>query len=792
MALTITTDLTVITNGNDGTWTDIGGGAGSGSEPDYYIQGTGCRSRAVSGSSASRGMTIDIGAGNELDFSIGGANEDELIYFWIQDYTPGLTDSTISAPGLTIRIAEGTANNSNYAEWDLFYSNLHPPPGTEFFRVYVLDPRAPPTRTSGTWDYNTCRFFGAYLETNAAAKGNNLGIDRICHGRGEIYITGTSEDETSGFEEMIEDSWDTEDDSVAIGSNSVSRNGILEVKGNTVFIKGMMVIGDDVGTLSTDFKAQDTKFEWQETFYAETTANWKTTVGYDDNQKFTGRDSNGNPYYGMKFVGNATGTTDVVLGAAVGTDQGRSGPSFQGTVKTPTEFVAADANVDSVEIYGTIFDTFRSIDLSGLSSTDLFYSNSVKRCGSMDNGPTKIRNVNFISGKGGANTFFEDFWRWRIGFQVDLVDCHPTCSWEAVTTEDTGLESNDTEIDDIRYGGSSNNTNVIVVDSDKVGSDDHYAEFILNHVTSDIRLATSGPVIACHATNEDYFYFEVDVDGDHVELFRVDSGVDTSIAGASTAGDFTMDVGEDYLVMLRRNGTTIEAFISGNSVADGQHTLKLSATDSDNTGVNQRRVGIRVDDSTSFVGADEDRPKITNFGAGPITDNLGQCILPTTANNDMESVNLIECARGLTYNNTGTYSHASVNLLTNLVDAHNDSGGAVTGNFTSASAAENVENLGASTSTFTANVGVTFANLKDNTEVRIYTAGTSTELAGIENATAGSPDARTFLATIAASTVVDYTLVNEQYEIIRVENFTWPTADQTIIVQQRFDRNQNI
>jgi hypothetical protein len=200
MALTITTDLTVITNGNDGTWSDVGGGAGSASEPDYFIQGTGCRSRAVSGASASRGMTVDIGAGNELDFSVAGANEDELLYFWIQDYTPNLTDSTAAAPGLTIRIAEGATNGSDYAEWDIIYSNLLAPPGTEFFRVYVLDPRAPPTRTSGTWDYNNCRHFGAVLDTNASAKGNNLGIDRICHGRGEIRVTGTSDDETSGFQ----------------------------------------------------------------------------------------------------------------------------------------------------------------------------------------------------------------------------------------------------------------------------------------------------------------------------------------------------------------------------------------------------------------------------------------------------------------------------------------------------------------------------------------------------------------------------------------------------------------
>ena len=80
MALTVTSDLTVITNGDDGTWTDDGGGSASASETDYFVQGTGCRSRAVSGVSGSRGMFIDIGAGNELDFSSGGNEEDELIY----------------------------------------------------------------------------------------------------------------------------------------------------------------------------------------------------------------------------------------------------------------------------------------------------------------------------------------------------------------------------------------------------------------------------------------------------------------------------------------------------------------------------------------------------------------------------------------------------------------------------------------------------------------------------------------------------------------------------------------
>jgi len=86
-------------------------------------------------------------------------------------------------------------------------------------------------------------------------------------------------------------------------------------------------------------------------------------------------------------------------------------------------------------------------------------------------------------------------------------------------------------------------------------------------------------------------------------------------------------------------------------------------------------------------------------------------------------------------------------------------------------------------------VTVTFTGMRDNSEVRIYSAGTKTELAGIENATAGSADARTFAAAIASATSVDYTVVNLAYEIIRVEGFTWPSVDQDIPIQQRRDRN---
>ncbi len=87
------------------------------------------------------------------------------------------------------------------------------------------------------------------------------------------------------------------------------------------------------------------------------------------------------------------------------------------------------------------------------------------------------------------------------------------------------------------------------------------------------------------------------------------------------------------------------------------------------------------------------------------------------------------------------------------------------------------------------NVTVTFDKMKDNTEVRIYAAGTSTELDGIENATAGTTDNRNFAASVAGSTSVDYWIFNVNYVPIVVKAFTWPSTAQTINVQQIIDRN---
>jgi hypothetical protein len=133
---------------------------------------------------------------------------------------------------------------------------------------------------------------------------------------------------------------------------------------------------------------------------------------------------------------------------------------------------------------------------------------------------------------------------------------------------------------------------------------------------------------------------------------------------------------------------------------------------------------------------------------------------------------------------TGNETHA---IYPGNASIFNNSGGLVT--LSSNGAAMTVCNALDSTTVINNDVTVTFDNMKDDTEVRIYAAGTKTELDGIENATAGTADNRNFPASIASGTDVDYVLHSLLYEYIRVEGFTWPSLAQTIAVQQRFDRN---
>jgi len=157
---------------------------------------------------------------------------------------------------------------------------------------------------------------------------------------------------------------------------------------------------------------------------------------------------------------------------------------------------------------------------------------------------------------------------------------------------------------------------------------------------------------------------------------------------------------------------------------------------------------------------------------------------------------------------TGTYTWSNTdsgytgtrgsNLVssTGSADAmfYNNSGGLITLNISGSGQQPSVRNGAGATTQVNADVNVTFSNMRDNTEVRIYKTSDDSVVDGIENATAGTTDARTFTWTAGAGTDVYYVLHNWNgtepfYQTIRVEGYIVPSSDTTIVIQQQIDRN---
>jgi hypothetical protein len=89
------------------------------------------------------------------------------------------------------------------------------------------------------------------------------------------------------------------------------------------------------------------------------------------------------------------------------------------------------------------------------------------------------------------------------------------------------------------------------------------------------------------------------------------------------------------------------------------------------------------------------------------------------------------------------------------------------------------------------NVSITLTGMRDNTEVRIYLFGTTTEVDGIENATAGSVDDRSFNFSVASGTALTIRIINKEYVLPPDNEFDLtPTADiPDLPISQIFDRN---
>lgn len=704
MALTVTTDLTDISTAESVTnWGFFGSGADSTAiEPDFFAQGSNCISVNASGVTV-EGLVYDNTTG--LNFSTTHAGK--LVYIWVRASAFSLLETRANG-GLRIILGSGTTRPQAAAgAWSAWYVDGSDTfAGTDGFKCYVIDPRKTPSLTQGTLDLTAIRWFGAAERQTGTLKGQNFGVDAVRYGFGELRARGANTTTGAGFKEMSNADFGT----------TANRYGIMIEKEGIFYVTGRLVIGDSVSTNSTDFTSENETLVWTTpTYYDSTREAFCMNDARDD----------GTPYFGVTLVGNGTGNTNVQFGQKVGSGdstKGRSGPLFIGS-RIPTGFDGDDGAVENVYIYGTTFNKFRAgIDLGSNATSDEFDGNNVIGCGSLQAGPVELRNCIFVDNLGGAYKIFEDFINARATGAEALTVADPRCDWIVVLNgSNLSVPSASAGYVELLDPGASDRREVVQISGDVVGSDDHYTEAIIRWPVAGASQGALGITIrGTIATTENYWYLKADITNSLLSLIRCDGGTDTTVS--SSAVTFLEDT--DYLLHLYGSGTTIEGFSSGNSV-----TTKLSTTSS--TYQTNRRVGIRGDAEADQTG---DAPRLSRFGAGPITNILGAVRMPAAALQDVKYCSFINNARATSITDTATHSYTGHSFSGNMTSLRNQSGGSVTINVASGDSPSPVENEAAGSTTINNAVTLTIAvknsagTAIQNAQVAIYKISDDSQL----------------------------------------------------------------
>lgn len=394
MALTVETDLTVLSNANAATgWTTFSGTIVA--ETDYFIQGTGCLSFAYN-TATRRGATFNNGSG--IDFT-SGTHKDKLVYIWLRTATPNLCQ-TRALKGMSVILGSGTtvptASAGVWSAWHVGGSDSFI--GTDGWVCYVVDPQSTASETyGGGVNKAAIQHFGATMLPTASVKGQPFGIDQVAYGRGELRVKGTVATAGEGFKEIA-----------AVDSGNITnRWGIITEKNGVYYVKGKIVIGN--ATAATTFSSYNETVVWETPSYYNGSANVKSIP--DASVGGTAGSDGNTTYNGLAFIGGSAATS-IDMGVLVGSANGRSGSTFKcvtnsATLTTPGKTratIAASDDSMALSLYNTSFIGFEGgVDLYGTNLTnDDCFSNTFDACGRLRSN-MEIRNCNILNSVAAAD-----------------------------------------------------------------------------------------------------------------------------------------------------------------------------------------------------------------------------------------------------------------------------------------------------------------------------------------------------------------------------------------------------
>lgn len=182
-----TTDLTLISNAEGGTWAELAspynaGGTPSVNDQDYFIQGAGCVSQQLSASKSGLifSMAFDYGSDLSGSFSAG-----DCVFFW-QVLLAGNAMETFDNGGLRLGVGVDVSNVSFYKSGGSDFGR-NPYGG---WQNISIDPTVTADYLLGSGHGGSYQFFVSMLNTiSVISKGNVHGVDAIRYGRGELIVT---------------------------------------------------------------------------------------------------------------------------------------------------------------------------------------------------------------------------------------------------------------------------------------------------------------------------------------------------------------------------------------------------------------------------------------------------------------------------------------------------------------------------------------------------------------------------------------------------------------------------
>jgi len=387
MAVTTTFDATNVSVVNDNTGFNVvkrdgtGGTPSAISEADVFLQGTGACSIKVS----NQGIILwfDIGSGNELDFAAAGANENELIYIWVNMLAGGLMKirNSITVPGLAIALGTG-ATGADRSFFAVDGSDTYPGGWVR----YCIDPSKTVTMSDGAGvTLSSVRHIGMYCNTQPnVAKFDNLVIDRIDVGPGGLIATGTG---TTVLDDML----------LADEGTVNNKYGMLTSKAGIMYARGKLQFGD--GTTTTDVSDLNQVIVFEDPQYYNGTAVVSCLNSTD---------------LSIDVIDGSTIDTDLKLGTKIGTGDvatGINGVVFksEGLVPSVSVLVPTQNRATSSGLfYGCSFEDLGAVSFnlnSANGTINELIGCAVKGCSQVNTGRAQVRATLFTGFSGTSAAF---------------------------------------------------------------------------------------------------------------------------------------------------------------------------------------------------------------------------------------------------------------------------------------------------------------------------------------------------------------------------------------------------